>query len=84
MEAETRNRERTDLIVDYCGEQFIFETKIWHGSAKHKQGENQLFDYLEHYHLDKGYMLTFNFNKKKETGVKEIPYKGKVLIEAVV
>ena len=84
VEAETRNRERTDLIVDYCGEQFIVEAKLWHGSVRHQQGEEQLFDYLENHHLDRGYMLTFNFNKKKEIGVKAIPYKGKVLIEAVV
>lgn len=28
--------------------------------------------------------LTFNFNKKKEIGVKEVPYRDKILIEAVV
>ena len=34
---------------------------------------------------NKGYMLSFNFNKKKEIGVKEIVLKdNKVLIEAVV
>ena len=84
VEAETRNRERTDLIVDYKGEQFIIETKIWYGQARHAQGEIQLLDYLDHYHLQKGYLLTFNFNKEKEIGVKEITLRDKVLIEAVV
>ncbi len=84
IEAETRNRQRTDLIVDYRGEQFIIETKLWHGAAKHLEGREQLFHYLDHYHLNTGYMLTFNFNKKKEIGVIEIPYKGKTLVEAVV
>ncbi|MCD7957854.1 MAG: ATP-binding protein, partial [Lachnospiraceae bacterium] len=28
VEAQTRNRERTDLVIDYCGEQFIIELKI--------------------------------------------------------
>ncbi len=28
--------------------------------------------------------LTFNFNKKKEIGVKEVPHRDKILIEAVV
>ncbi|WP_322101275.1 hypothetical protein [Sporofaciens musculi] len=37
VEAETRNRERTDLIVDYHGERFIVEIKLWHGSARHTQ-----------------------------------------------
>lgn len=83
-EAETRNRERTDLIVDYNGEQFIVETKLWYGTAKHQQDEEQLYHYLDHYHLETGYLLTFNFNKKKKIGVKEVRYKNKVLVEAVV
>lgn len=84
VEAETRNRERTDLIVDYCGEQFIIETKIWHGHARHLQGEKQLSNYLNSYHLKTGYMLTFNFNKTKEVCVKEVLSDGKILIEAFV
>ena len=46
--------------------------------------EKQLADYLDSYGLKKGYMLTFNFNKEKEVGVKEVRYEGKILIEAVV
>lgn len=84
VEAETRNRERTDLIVDYHGERFIVEIKLWHGAAKHTQGEKQLSEYLEHYHLKKGYLLTFNFNKSKEIGVKTVAFEDKILIEAVV
>ncbi|MBO5070639.1 MAG: AAA family ATPase, partial [Roseburia sp.] len=29
IEAQTRNMERTDVIVDYQGEQFIIEMKVW-------------------------------------------------------
>ena len=83
-EAETRNRERTDLIVDYQGEQFIIEVKIWYGNAYHTRGEKQLSNYLDYYHLKKGYMLSFNFNKTKEIGVKEIILGDRVLVEAVV
>lgn len=85
IESETRNRERTDLIIDYRGEQFIIETKVWYGNAYHVRGEQQLSDYLDYYHLKRGYMLSFNFNKrKKEIGVKEILLEDKVLVEAVV
>jgi hypothetical protein len=84
IEAQTRNMERTDVIVDYNGEQFIIEMKIWHGNAYHTRGEEQLADYLNYYHLQKGYMLSFNFNKKKEIGVKEIVVGDKILVEAVV
>lgn len=84
VEARTRNQERTDLIIDYLGEQFIVELKIWRGNAYHERGEGQLIDYLDYYHLKKGYMLSFNFNKKKEIGVREIALGDKILIEAVV
>lgn len=75
---------RTDIIVDYLGEQFIIELKIWHGSEYNERGEKQLTDYLNYYHKDKGYMLSFNFNKNKETGVNEIRIGNKVVVEAVV
>ncbi len=84
IEAQTRNMERTDVIVDYNGEQFIIEMKIWRGNAYNERGEKQLKDYLSYYHLDKGYMLSFNFNKSKQIGVKEVVLGNKTIIEAVV
>ncbi len=84
IESRTRNMERTDVIVDYGGEQFVIELKIWRGNAYNERGEKQLTDYLDYYHLKKGYMLSFNFNKKKEIGVKELVLGDKLLVEAVV
>lgn len=84
VEAQTRNQERTDFIIDYRGAQFIIEMKVWRGNAYHERGEEQLINYLDYYHLKKGYMLSFNFNKNKEVGVKEIRFDDKILIEAVV
>lgn len=84
IEAQTRDARRTDVIVDYLGEQFIIELKIWHGNEYNERGEKQLVDYLEYYHQDKGYMLSFNFNRKKQQGVREIQIDGKTIIEAVV
>ena len=84
VEAETRNRERMDLVVDYRGEQFVCELKIWHGNAYNERGEQQLADYLDYFHLKTGYMISFNFNQKKKTGVKEIVLGDKLLIEAVI
>lgn len=31
VEARTRNMRRTDVVIDYRGEQFVCELKIWHG-----------------------------------------------------
>ena len=84
VEPETRNRERMDLVIYYRGEQSIIEMKVWRGNAYNQRGEQQLTDYLDYFHLKKGYMLSFNFNQKKEIGVKEIVLGDKVLVEAVV
>lgn len=84
IEAETRDLRRTDVIVDYRGEQFIVELKIWHGNEYNERGEQQLTDYLDYYHKDKGYMLSFNFNRNKTVGVKEIKAGNKTIVEAVV
>ena len=84
IEAETRELKRTDVIVDYHGEQYIIELKIWHGNEYNSRGEKQLVGYLEDYHVNKGYMVSFNFNKNKQIGVSEHVIGDKVLIEAVV
>jgi hypothetical protein len=84
IESRTRNMKRTDIIVDYHGEQFVIELKIWSGAKYNEDGERQISEYLDYYHLDKGYMLTFNFNKDKKVGVKEVSYGNKLLVEAVV
>ena len=84
IEAQTRNERRTDVIVDYLGEQFIIELKIWRGNEYNERGERQLADYLEYYRKDRGYLLSFNFNQKKEIGVKELQIGDKTIVEAVV
>lgn len=84
IESRTRSLGRTDLIVDYRGEQFVVEMKIWRGNEYNIRGESQLSGYLEDYHLSVGYMVSFNFNKKKHVGVQEIMIGNKMLIEAVV
>lgn len=84
IEAQTRDRRRTDIIVDYRGVQYIIELKIWHGEEYNRRGEEQLFEYLEYYKKDTGYLLSFNFNKKKCRGMKEIVSGGKRILEVVV
>ena len=62
LEAQTKDASRTDVIVDYLGQQFVVELKIWRGNEYNERGERQITEYLDYYHLDKGYMLSFNFN----------------------
>lgn len=84
LESQTRDAKRTDVIVDYLGEQFIIELKIWHGNEYNERGREQLTNYLDYYHLNQGYMLSFNFNKKKQTGVKKLRLENRIIVEAVV
>ena len=84
IESRTRSMGRTDLIIDYMGKQYIIEMKIWHGEEYNKRGEAQLIGYLNDYHQKTGYMLSFNFNKNKQPGVKELHFKDHSIIEAVV
>ncbi len=73
-----------DVVVDNLGEQFIIELKIWRGTSYNERGEKQLSDYLDYFNLKKGYMLSYNFNKRKKIGVKEIHIGDRILVEAVV
>lgn len=84
IESQTRDHGRTDVIVDYRGRQYIIEIKIWRGEEYNKRGEIQLADYLDAYHVQKGYMVSFNFNKKKVTGIKEITCGEKSILEVIV
>ena len=84
IEAQTRDQRRTDVIVDYLGKQYIVELKIWHGDEYNTQGEKQLSEYLDYYHIDKGYLLSFNFNKNKHSGMHTIELNGRTIVEAVV
>ena len=84
VESRTRNNERMDIVIDYLGERFVVELKIWRGEVYHEKGEQQLANYLDYYHLDKGYMLTYSFNKNKSTTLTTKIVQDKTLIEAFV
>ena len=84
IEARTRSQTRIDVVIDYLGEQFVVELKIWRGNAYNERGEEQLAAYLDDFHLKKGYMLSYNFNKAKTQGIRHIQLGDKELVEAVV
>lgn len=84
VEAQTRDETRTDIVVDYLGRQSIIEVKIWHEPKYNEDGEQQLIRYLDLYHLDQGYLLTFSFNKKKQPGKRKVYIQGKRILEITV
>lgn len=50
---------------------------------KQKSGRDDTFKSVI-YHLEKGHMLSFHFNKMKQVGVREVILGDKILIEAIV
>lgn len=85
VEAQTRDYTRTDLVIDYLGEQFVLEMKIWRGKSYNERGEKQLAAYMDYFHVKKAYMLSFCFNQNKVTGLKDPVQIGyRTLIEAIV
>lgn len=88
VEAQTRDERRMDVVVDYNGERFVIEMKIWHGDSYNERGEQQLSEYLDYYGLDRGYLLSFCFNKNRQPDqkgtVKEIAVGHKTVVEIVV
>ena len=59
-----------------------FESKLQGGY--YADGEKQIKEYLDYWNLNTGYMLSFNFNKNKEQGVKRVRIGDKVLFEGTV
>jgi hypothetical protein len=84
VEEETRDRKRMDVVIHYNGRRYIIELKIWHGERYNEDGEKQIIGYLDRFGLTTGYMLSFNFNKKKKPGVEEIHIGDKLLYEGIV
>ena len=84
IEEQTRTHRRMDVVIHYLGRRYIIELKIWRGDRYNADGEKQILDYLDHFSLDTGYMLSFNFNKKKESGVKRVQIGNKTLFEGTV
>lgn len=84
IEEQTSNQRRMDVVIHYLGRRYVIELKIWHGERYNAKGEKQICDYLDYFGLDVGYMLSFNFNKKKEQGVKKIQIGDKTLYEATL
>jgi len=84
IEAQTRDQTRTDVIVDYLGQQYIVELKIWRGPRYNAEGEKQISEYLDYFGLTTGYMLSFNFNKNKKAGMNQVQVGDKLLYEVVV
>lgn len=84
IESRTNTERRMDLVVDYGTEQYILELKRWYGLKKHEDAYEQLYEYLESNHAEKGYLLTFDFRKQKKQQMHWITYKGKRIFDVII
>ena len=83
IDEQTRNENRMDVIIDYLGQQYIIELKIWHREW-YAEMLKQMREYLDHYGLKIGYMLSFDFHDYKVTGVQWKTVGEKAICEGVI
>ena len=73
-----------DVVIHNLGKCYVAELKISRGPRYNAEGEKQIMEYLDCFNLTTGCMVSYSFNKNKETGVKRVNIGEKVLFEATV
>jgi len=77
-EVQISEERRLDVVITYLNQKYVIELKQWRGEEAHKDGLNQLSDYLDRQNLQQGYLLIYDFRiKDKEYKHLEINYKDK-------
>ncbi len=85
VEPQTRDNRRMDLVVTYGSEEYIIELKIWRGEKYEEQGRDQLASYLTTRGSAEGYLVTFDFSKKREKAEPHwIENMGKRIFEVTI
>jgi len=87
FESETRDFGKVDLIIDYLKQQFIIELKLWYGDNKHEAAYEQLANYLKSKNMDCGYLITFDFRKKRPENFEDckwVEWNGKRIFDVVL
>ena len=84
VEEQTRDQRRMDVVVHWLGRRYVIELKVWRGERYHEKGEQQIREYLEHFDLRVGYLLSFDFRRKKSPGVERVAFGDATLFEGTV
>lgn len=86
VEPQTRDNKRMDIVVNYAGDEYLIELKLWYGREFERKGEDQVSEYANIRGLKKAYLVTFSFLKEKV--VQECPewksVKGVDVYEGIV
>lgn len=85
-EVQVSEEKRLDIVITFGNKKYIVELKIWRGEAYHREGINQLCDYLDRQNQRMGYLLIYDLRKQRgRTGEWEkIEAKGKEIFTAWV
>jgi len=78
-EVQVSQEKRLDVIVTYFQHRYILELKQWYGQKAHKNGLDQLADYLSIHSLSTGFLLIFDSRKKKTWQQQTIAHRGKTI-----
>lgn len=70
-EVQVSEEKRLDIVITYLNRKYVVELKIWKGKRAHKDGINQLADYLDRQGLNKGYLVIFDFTKTNGLNLKQ-------------
>lgn len=65
-EVQISEEKRLDVVITYHNKCYVVEMKIWHGEKAHQRGLKQLCGYLDSLNMDRGYLLIYDFRKKKK------------------
>ena len=87
FEPETRDFGKMDLVVDFLKQQFILELKLWYGDKRHEEAYEQIAGYLKSKNMDCGYLLTYDFRKRKDVRFQEaqwVEWEGKQIFDVVL
>ncbi|MBQ0030880.1 MAG: AAA-like domain-containing protein, partial [Bacteroidales bacterium] len=65
VEPQTRDNKRMDIVVNYAGDEYLIELKLWYGREYERKGEEQVSEYANIRGLKNAYLITFSFLKEK-------------------
>ena len=84
-EVHISEERRLDVAVTYNNRKFVIEIKRWKVPKVHRDGLTQLVGHLEVMKMKNGYLIIFDFNRKRKEWKQETcRIKGKEIFQVWV
>ena len=86
LESQLTDSRRMDIVVNFAGDLFIIELKLWRGEAARDRAYEQLLGYMSKKQVDNGYLLTFDLrkNSKKEHKAEWVDFDGRRIFDIII